>query len=109
LKVLKIPPNTLNKLRKINKIQTIHIGNKYLFNLQKFLRENNVKNINKRRICYCRVSSKKQIEDLKRQIAFMMNKYPSNEIIFDIGSSINFNRSGLNKIIDYAINGKLMN
>ena len=39
----------------------------------------------------------------------MKNKYPKYEIISDIGSGINFKRPGLNRIIDYAISGKLMN
>lgn len=64
---------------------------------------------NKLDICYCRVSSYKQKLDLNRQIEYMKNKYPTNIIISDIGSSLNFNRKGLEKILDMAINGKINN
>ena len=37
----------------------------------------------------------------------MQNKYPSYEIISDIASGLNFNRSGLNKIIKYSLTGEL--
>jgi len=37
----------------------------------------------------------------------MKNKYPSYEIIKDIGSGINFKRKGLKKLIDLAVNNKL--
>lgn len=42
--------------------------------------------------CYCRVSSHKQKDDLERQKEFMRKQYPSHEIVFDIGSGINFKR-----------------
>jgi predicted site-specific integrase-resolvase len=53
------------------------------------------------------VSSSKQKEDLKRQIEYMTIKYPTYEIISDIGSGLNFKREGLNKIIDGAIKGEI--
>ena len=37
----------------------------------------------------------------------MKNKYPNNEIISDIASSLNFERKGLIKILDMAIKGEL--
>jgi putative resolvase len=37
----------------------------------------------------------------------MEEKYPDYEIITDIGSGINFQRSGLIKLIDYSISGVL--
>ena len=37
----------------------------------------------------------------------MENRYPNIKIIQDIGSGINFNRKGLLKIIDLAIEGKI--
>lgn len=44
---------------------------------------------------------------MKRQETYMKNKYPTYEIISDIGSGINFNRKGLNKIIDMGIKGEI--
>lgn len=37
----------------------------------------------------------------------MKSRYPDHEIIKDIGSGINFNRVGLNKIIHSAIKGEI--
>ena len=91
-------------------------GNHRLYNIKKYLNdlndknikiiENNVENTDKY-VCYCRVSSYEQKDDLSRQIEYMKNKYPKHEIISDIGSGINFKRKGLEKIIDYGIKGDL--
>ena len=58
-------------------------------------------------ICYVRVSTSAQKDDLKRQINNMKKKYPDYTFIQDIGSGINFNRRGFRKIIDLAIEGKI--
>ena len=63
--------------------------------------------IDRKNICYIRVSTIGQKEDLERQRKYMQQKYPKYEIIEDIGSGINFNRRGLRKIIKLAINGKI--
>ena len=55
-------------------------------------------------IGYARVSSKKQEDDLNRQIdnlnKYISDKYTSFEIISDIGSGINYSKPGLLKLID---------
>ena len=61
----------------------------------------------KKKICYCRVSSHSQKIELTNQIKYMKSKYKNHEILFDIGSGINFKRKNLNKIINYAINNEL--
>jgi len=61
----------------------------------------------KRRICYCRVSTLSQKEDLERQVEFFKGKYPDYEIVKDIGSGINWKRKGLNSLLDSAIEGNL--
>jgi putative resolvase len=91
-------------------------GGKRFYNVDKYLQENNINatknNLNetketKEKICYVRVSTLGQKDDLKRQKEYMKNKYKNHTIIEDIGSGINFNRRGLRKIIDLAIAGKL--
>lgn len=80
------------------------------YNVDKYIRENigdQVKVEEKFKVCYCRVSTWSQRDDLDRQVDYMKGKYPDFEIITDIGSGINFDRPGLQKIIDYAITGKL--
>ena len=61
----------------------------------------------RRSICYCRVSTPSQKEDLERQTDFFRGNYPNHEIIRDIGSGINFKRKGFNSILDIAISGNL--
>ena len=60
-----------------------------------------------RRICYCRVSTIGQKEELERQIKFFRCKYPNYEIISDYGSGINFKRKGFNSILYSAIQGNI--
>ena len=59
-------------------------------------------------IGYARVSSCKQKEDLKRQVEclkmYMIAKGYSFEIIEDIGSGINYNKKGLNELINKITN-----
>ena len=98
---------TLCKIAERKEIETIKIGKQTLYNIEKYLKEKGIGKENKRKICYCRVSSAKQKEDLKRQIEMMRQMFPLYEIISDIGSGLNFNRKGLLEIIDSAINGEI--
>ena len=78
-----------------------------LYNVNKYLRERNVLNKERIKICYCRVSSNKQREDLERQVKYMKDKFPTHEIIKDIGSGLNYNRKGLQEIMEKAIKGEI--
>ena len=55
-------------------------------------------------IGYARVSSKKQSDDLERQVEniknYLSTKYESFDIITDIGSGINYKKPGLLKLIE---------
>lgn len=62
---------------------------------------------NRRSICYCRVSTRGQKEDLERQKQFFRQQYPNYELIYDYGSGINFKRKGLETILDAAIRGDI--
>ena len=59
-------------------------------------------------ICYCRVSSPKQRDDLTRQVEYMRERYPDAEIVKDIGSGINFERKGLRSILERAMRGTVV-
>ena len=59
------------------------------------------------KICYCRVSTRSQKEDLERQVQFFQGEYPGYEIIKDIGSGLNSKRKGFNSILDSGIKGDL--
>lgn len=62
-------------------------------------------------IGYCRVSSNKQKDDLQRQIenvkTYMFSKGYQFEIIQDIGSGINYNKKGLNNLIQMIISNQI--
>ena len=81
-------------------------GGKRMYNVNKYINNNkdhlkinvNNENINnKHNICYIRVSSISQKDDLKRQRQVMLKKYPRYEIIEDIGSGLNLNKRGIKK------------
>ena len=100
--------NTLYRMARDNEIESIKIGKNTQYNVDKYMKDKGViESSTRRKICYCRVSSNKQKEDLKRQIELMKTKYPNYEIISDISSGLNLKRAGLTKIINYAIKGEL--
>lgn len=59
----------------------------------------------KLKFIYTRVSSKKQQSDLERQIEFLQKLYPNHRVISDIGSGLNFNRKGLNNLLEAIVAG----
>ena len=61
----------------------------------------------RRFICYSRVSSRKQEEDLQRQIAYLKGIFPHYEHISDIASGLNFERPGLQAILEGVFKGNI--
>ena len=64
--------------------------------------------IQKENFVYARVSSKKQMDDLSRQVEYIQQRkpeYASYTTISDIASGINFKRKGLQTILDSCIQG----
>jgi excisionase family DNA binding protein len=57
-------------------------------------------------VCYCRVSTRGQKDDLDRQVAFMRERYPEAEIVTDIGSALNYKRKGLKTLLGRALRGE---
>jgi putative resolvase len=122
-KILGVHQRTLMNWDRNGLIETKRTpGNKRLYNVKKFIGKNNYNNFkckseeceiiieeikNKIDICYVRVSTYGQKDDLERQKIYMEEKFPKNKIISDIGSGINFNRKGLLKIIELGIAGKI--
>lgn len=126
--ILGVHAQTLYNWEKKGKIDTIRTaGGQRMYNVDKYLRTYGDPNYDDKinvdendkikvydnekkdrvNICYIRVSTLNQKDDLVRQKKYMQEKYPTYELIEDIGSGINFNRKGLRKIIKYAINGKI--
>ena len=112
-KKLGLHPNTLRKLADEGKITHIKVGQQRRYNVDKYVKDNNIDDSESEdenspeKIIYCRVSSKKQSEDLNRQIKFVQKKYPKHRLITDVGSGINFKRQGLQEILELAMQKKL--
>ena len=121
-KLLGVHQRTLYQWEEKGWIETIRTeGNKRLYNVEKYLKEKECKNDDmclknldeldkkegKLNICYVRVSSLGQKEDLERQKKLIKDKYPNHLMIQDIGSGINLNKKGIQKIIDLGIEGRI--
>jgi predicted site-specific integrase-resolvase len=62
---------------------------------------------NLRTILYARVSRRGQKADLDRQIAKLLELYPSAELITEIASGLNFNKKGLRSILETVRTGNV--
>lgn len=101
-RVLGLHPNTLRRYADTNKIKTIRsVGGHRLYEVDDFLHNRTDCKV----ILYCRVSSRKQQDDLQRQIESMQSKYPEAEVIKDIGSGLNFKRKGLQTLLERLLQG----
>ena len=61
----------------------------------------------KEEIVYARVSSAKQAGDLQRQKELLCQKYPNHQLIFDIGSGLNWKRKGFRRLMDKVLSGEV--
>jgi putative resolvase len=77
--------------------------------LQKMLHNNQENSSgNRRNFLYTRVSTRKQMDDLSRQIEYVSRpEYDGYHLISDIGSGINFKRKGLQTLLDRCIQGDI--
>lgn len=68
------------------------------------LSSKSLKKSQRQNFLYVRVSTKKQMDDLSRQIKYIQRpKYVDYILISNIGSGINFKRKGLQTILDHCI------
>lgn len=104
--------STLRRLHKSGKLvpQKISDGGTRYYSQEQINKYMNVTN-NRTIIGYCRVSSKKQEDDLKRQIekvtTYMLAKGYQFEIITDVGSGVNYNKKGLQQLISKIENNEV--
>jgi predicted site-specific integrase-resolvase len=95
-----------------NKLKPHHIsdgGHRYYSENQVYLvTQQPIPNKTRIVVGYCRVSSNKQKDDLERQVdnvkTYMIAKGYSFNIITDIGSGINYNKKGLNQLLNMITN-----
>jgi predicted site-specific integrase-resolvase len=99
---LGLHPHTLRKYADEGKIESIkNEAGQRLYNVESYKRDATRTSI----VCYCRVSSTKQKDDLVRQVSFMREQYPDGEIVQDIGSGLNFKRKGLQSLLVRLMRG----
>lgn len=93
-------PNSLRSWEKQGKIRVTRTpGGKRLYDIESFtgaIAPN-------QSLCYCRVSSQKQRDDLERQVAYMRERFPEHDIITDIASGLNFKRKGLRSLLERVL------
>jgi predicted site-specific integrase-resolvase len=98
-------PNTLRKYADNGTIKSIKTpGGKRQLDLSSFIPQEQPKGCST--ICYARVSTLNQKEQLQTQKQCLSIKYPNAEIISDIGSGLNLSRKGLNSILERALSGE---
>ena len=101
--LLDYTPDHLRKLANEGKIDIIRTGGGHRrYDVEGYIKSKS-KSITT--VCYCRVSSTKQRDDLERQVASMRSIYPAAEVIRDIGSGINFKRKGLRTLLEWLMRG----
>jgi len=101
-KLLGLHPNTLRRYADSGKIEYIrNNAGQRLYNVQTYIRGKSPAST----VCYCRVSSSKQKDDLARQVVYMQKQFPDAEIIKDVGSALNYKRRGLKTILDRLLCG----
>lgn len=95
-------PHTLRKYADNGTIPSKRMPNgQRLFAVDKWLEDKPANTV-----CYARVSSHKQKDDLDRQVQWLQERYPQAEVVKDIGSGLNFKRKGLKAILERAMSGE---
>ena len=84
-------------------------GGKYVYlesDVNKYIGNTDKPKDERKTILYARVSSVKQKEDLERQRDDLLRYYPDHDkVVTDIGSGVNFQRKGLQTILDLIYEG----
>ncbi|MYB63381.1 IS607 family transposase [Candidatus Poribacteria bacterium] len=102
--LLDYTPDHLRRLANAGKIDTIRTeGGHRRYDVDGYIKSKSDSTLIT--ICYCRVSSTKQRDDLERQVNYMRSIYPKAEIIRDIGSGLNFKRKGIRALLERLMQG----
>ena len=103
---LGVSDSTVRRWAKDGRIEfiTSNTGRR-LYNLSKFFPKETVKTGQK--VCYCRVSTQKQSQDLDNQVKMCQKQFPNHKIITDIGSGLNWHRKGFITLLDSIFQGDI--
>lgn len=102
-KITGLHPNTLRKYADNGTIPCYRLPNgDRRYDVSSFIRSRRTV------ICYSRVSTVKQKDDLERQVQYLEERYPDSERISDIASGLNFKRKGLASVLERAMSGECL-
>lgn len=115
VQLLQITSKTLRIWDKENKIRTIRtpsgIRRYNLKDIQNILScsisHEEQRKENKQKVCYARVSSQKQMDDLNRQKDFFRTQFPDHILVTDVASGINWKRKGLQTLLEQSMSGSI--
>ena len=109
-KKLQVSNETLKRWAKAGKIDFIRTeGGHRRYDISKIYPDESKSSSSADRqcICYARVSSSSQKEDLERQAEYLSIRFPNYKIIKDVGSGLNFKRKGFKAILGLALRGEI--
>jgi predicted site-specific integrase-resolvase len=95
---------TIYRWKDTNRISyIISPSGQYLYGIT----EISVNETKRTKVIYIRVSSSKQKDDLQRQKDYAIKQFPFHKIISDVGSGLNFKRTGLRKLLKMVFSGSI--
>ena len=103
-----VSTNSLRRWTIDGKIRSLRPnGTRRIYNVDDIVQFFGVQNpvIKRTTICYARVSSNHQKHDLERQVELLQSEYPDAKIIKDIGSGLNWKRSGFTTLLEAVHKG----
>jgi putative resolvase len=104
-----VSPSTLRRWDKEGKIRTVRTPGGYRMyhtqDVDSLFEQPSITSIEKKKVCYARVSSQHQKGDLERQIKDLQSKCPTHEIVKDIGSGLNYDRKGFKALLERVYDG----
>lgn len=101
---LGVSTKTLERWLEEGKIEGVFTkGGQRRYNLDSIISPGNASTADRKTILYARVSSRSQKADLEQQVQFLKSRYPSAEVITDIGSGLNFKRKGLQTLLESVL------
>ncbi|RKU22987.1 IS607 family transposase [Candidatus Poribacteria bacterium] len=104
--ILDYTPTHLRRLADAGKIDYIRTeGGQRRYNVDSFIKGTKSKS-HPTTICYCRIAHEQLKDELNQQFKIMKGKYPTAEFIYDIGSGLDFNRAGLQDILERLLDGQ---
>lgn len=110
-RLLGVNSRTLSRWEESGKIKAVKTpSGQRRYDIDSYIKEQSTGNTDEfatRTVLYARVSTHSQRDDLVRQTAALTERYPSGEVITEVGSGLNFRRRKLLAILERVIRGDI--